>query len=47
VLAGAALGHFITAFIHDAFLNLPSDDRFDFVIISLDGGAAAQLSFHF
>jgi len=47
VLAGAALGHFITAFIHDAFLGLTAEDRFGFVIISLDGGAAAQLSFHF
>jgi hypothetical protein len=47
VLAGAALGYFITAFIHDAFLGLPDEDRFGFVIISLDGGAAAQLSFHF
>ncbi len=27
VLFGAALGHFVTAFIHDAFLNLPEDDR--------------------
>ena len=47
VLAGAALGHFLTAFIHDAFLGLPAEDKFSFVIISLDGGAAAQLSFHF
>lgn len=27
ILAGAALGHFVTAFIHDAFLNLPEDCR--------------------
>lgn len=47
VLAGAALGHFLTAFIHDAFLGLPAEDKFSFVIISLDGGASAQLSFHF
>jgi membrane-associated phospholipid phosphatase len=47
VLAGAALGHFLTAFIHDAFLGLPAEDKFSLVIISLDGGASAQLSFHF
>jgi membrane-associated phospholipid phosphatase len=29
VLFGAALGHFVTAFIHDAFLNLPEDNRAD------------------
>jgi membrane-associated phospholipid phosphatase len=28
VLVGAALGHFITAFIYDAFMGLPEDGRF-------------------
>ena len=32
VLAGAALGHFLTAFIHDAFLNLPEDSKVDFAV---------------
>lgn len=29
VLVGAALGHFLSAFIHDAFLNLPEDSPVD------------------
>jgi hypothetical protein len=32
VLVGAALGHFLTAFIHDAFLNLPEDNRVQLAI---------------
>ncbi len=47
VLAGAALGHFLTAFIHDAFLNLPEDSNFDFAIFPVEGGAGIELSFHF
>jgi len=47
VLAGAALGHFLTAFIHDAFLNLPEDSSFDFAILPTDGGAAIELYFRF
>lgn len=47
VLAGAALGHFLTAFIHGAFLNVSEEDRFSFVIFSFDGNAGAQLSFYF
>jgi len=30
VLVGAALGHFVAAFIHDTFLGLPLRDRFTF-----------------
>jgi hypothetical protein len=47
MLAGAALGHFLTAFIHDAFLGLPEDMRFGIVIIPLKGGGKAEVSFHF
>jgi hypothetical protein len=47
VLAGAALGHFVTAFIHDAFLNLPEDSNVDFVIFPIEGGAGMELSFRF
>ncbi|MFQ5916076.1 MAG: phosphatase PAP2 family protein [Nitrospinota bacterium] len=47
VLAGAALGYFLSAFIHDAFLGLPEDKRFRFVIFPLKGGAMTGLSFAF
>jgi membrane-associated phospholipid phosphatase len=44
VLVGAALGHFVSAFIHDAFLGLPKDKRF-IVISPLKRGAMAELYF--
>lgn len=47
VLAGAAIGYFLSAFIHDAFLGLPEKDRFGFVVFPFKGGAMAQLSFSF
>lgn len=47
VLAGAALGHFLTAFIHDAFLNLPEDRGVDLAIFPFDGGAGVELAFRF
>jgi membrane-associated phospholipid phosphatase len=43
VLVGAALGHFLSAFIHDAFLGLPKDKII--VISPLKGGAMAELCF--
>ena len=46
VLAGAALAHFLTAFIHDAFLNL-SDEDVEFAVLPVEGGAAVALSFRF
>jgi hypothetical protein len=50
VLAGAALGHFISAFFYDAFLN-PRETRgkntADLTISPLDGGAAIALAFRF
>jgi len=47
VLAGAALGHFLSAFIQDAFLRPPKNEGISFSVIPSDGGAMAQLSFYF
>lgn len=50
VLMGAALGHFLTAFIHDAFLGLPEDSDIDFAILSVpvgEGDAVIGVSFRF
>jgi membrane-associated phospholipid phosphatase len=47
VLAGAALGHFLSAFIHDAFLGLPEREGFAVSITPVRGGAIGQLSFSF
>jgi len=47
VLAGVALGHFLTAFIHDAFMNLPEDSNVDFVVFPVRRGAGVALAFRF
>lgn len=47
VLAGAALGHFLAAFIHDAFMNLPDDGQADFVCYPTGDGVGASLAFRF
>ena len=47
VLAGAALGHFLSAFIHDAFLGLPEDKKFDFAVFAYKNGAMARVLFAF
>jgi len=47
VLFGAALGHFLTAFIHDAFMNLPEDGSVDFAVVPLERGAALELALRF
>ncbi len=47
VLAGAALGHFLTAFIHDAFLGLPESKGFAVSITPARGGAIGLLSFSY
>jgi membrane-associated phospholipid phosphatase len=47
VLAGAALGYFLTAFIYDAFLGLPEDMRFGINIVPLKRGAKVEMSFNF
>jgi len=43
-LAGAAMGHFLTAFIHDAFLNLPENSDPEFAVFPVDGGSGLELS---
>jgi membrane-associated phospholipid phosphatase len=45
VLIGAALGHFLSAFIHNAFLGLSKDERF-IVISPLERGAMVRLNFN-
>ena len=47
VLAGAALGHFISAFIHDAFLNLPEDGNVDVGAISEEDWAGIEVRIRF
>ena len=47
VLAGAALGHFLTAFIHDAFMNLPEGRDIDLAVFPVKGGGGVALSFRF
>lgn len=47
VLAGVALGHFVTAFIHDAFMNLPEDGSVELATFVLEDGAGLALSFRF
>ena len=43
VLVGAALGHFLTAFIHDAFLNLPEDSNVEFAISPVEEAGAGLI----
>jgi membrane-associated phospholipid phosphatase len=47
VLAGAALGNFLSATVHDAFLGLPERNRFGFSISPLKRGIMAELYFTF
>jgi len=56
VLFGAALGHFVTAFVHDAFMNLREDGRdrhdrrnhsVDFTFFSTGHGGGLALEFRF
>jgi len=47
VLFGAALGHFMTAFIHDAFLNLPESERTSLMTFPVEAGAGVQLAICF
>ena len=47
VLASAALAHFMTAFIHDAFMNLPEDGEAEFAVFPTDGGMGAGLALRF
>jgi len=45
VLAGAAIGNFLSLTLHDSFLNLPKDRGYGFSISPLRGGAMAGLYF--
>jgi len=47
VLAGSALSHFLIAFIHDAFMGLPEDNKFDFVILPRKKGAEFKFTIQF
>jgi len=46
VLAGAALAHFVTVFIHDAFLGLPNDEE-HLVVLPAEDGLEVQLKWKF
>ena len=45
VLAGAALGNFLSSTVHDSFLNLPKDKTYGFGIFPTKGGVMAELCF--
>jgi len=45
VLAGAALGNFLSATVHDSFLTLPKEKGYGFSISPLKGGVMAGLYF--
>jgi hypothetical protein len=47
VLAGAALGHFISAFIYDAFMRVPEDERLGLYVSPSRHGAMIGVSFGF
>jgi len=47
VLFGAALGHFLAAFIHDAFLNLPDRDTVQLTGLPVEAGVGLQLAVPF
>ena len=47
VLAGAAIGHFLSAFIYDAFMGLPEHKRWGLYALPRKGGAMIGVSFGF
>jgi membrane-associated phospholipid phosphatase len=47
VFAGAAIGYFFGAFVHDAFMGLPEEKPVGVNVIPLQGGAMLALSFPF
>ena len=47
VLAGAAIGHFLSAFIYDAFMGLPEQKRWELYASPTKGGAMFEVSFGF
>ena len=46
-LAGAAIGHFLSAFIHDAFIGTSKSQRFQLMILPSKEGAMAHIFFPF
>jgi membrane-associated phospholipid phosphatase len=47
VLAGAAIGHFLSAFIYDAFMGVPEHKRWGLYVCPEKGGAMIGVSFGF
>jgi hypothetical protein len=47
VLVGAALGHFINAFIYDAFMGLPKSRNYGIAVTPDRGGGIVRLFFSF
>ena len=47
VLVGAALGHFINAFIYDAFMRLPESKNFGISVMPERGGGTIRVSFSY
>ncbi len=47
VFAGAAIGYFFGAFVHDAFMGLPEEKPVPVMVVPLHGGAMLALSFSF
>lgn len=47
VLAGAAIGYFFGAFVHDAFMGLPEEKPAQVKVVPVRGGAMVALSFPF
>ena len=47
ILAGAAIGHFLTAFIQDAFLGLPLDGPVNLEVEPVDHGATLSVGISF
>lgn len=47
VLAGAALGHFLSAFIYDAFIGIPEHKSWGLYVSPVKGGAMIGVSFGF
>jgi hypothetical protein len=47
VFAGAAIGYFFGAFVHDAFMGLPEENPVQVKVVPLHGGAMLSFSFPF
>jgi membrane-associated phospholipid phosphatase len=45
VLAGAAIGHFLSAFIYDAFIGLPEHERLGLYVLPSKHGVMIGVSF--